>query len=109
MSGADRIWFVTGVGRGLGREIASQLLARGVRVAGTARDLRALDELRAEHPDLFHGELLDVTDTAAVRRVVDKAATDLGGLDIVVNNAGYGLLGAAEEFTRRSSTRSRPT
>ncbi|MEU3985795.1 SDR family oxidoreductase [Streptomyces sp. NPDC026672] len=95
----DKVWLITGVSSGLGREMARQLLARGTRVVGTARDPRVLDELRAEHPDLFHGDLLDVTDPAAIQRVVDRAAAELGGLDVVVNNAGYGLFGAAEEAT----------
>ncbi|MFF3256093.1 SDR family oxidoreductase [Actinacidiphila glaucinigra] len=95
----DKIWLITGVSSGLGREMSRQLLARGTRVVGTARDPRVLDALRAEHPGLFHGHLLDVTDSAAIYRVVDRAVAGLGGLDVVVNNAGYGLFGAAEEVT----------
>jgi len=93
----SKTWFITGTSSGLGRGLTEQLLARGDRVAATLRRPGALDDLRAEHGDrLWVGEL-DVTEPEAVRRVVDAAAADLGRLDVVVSNAGYGLFGAIEE------------
>ena len=95
----SRRWFITGVGSGFGRELAAQALDRGDRVVGTIRRPGAADELQAAHPDAFHALTLDLRDTAAIRSVVDAAAELLGGLDVVVNNAGYGLFGAAEEVS----------
>ncbi|MGY3790724.1 SDR family oxidoreductase [Streptomyces antibioticus] len=94
-----RTWFITGVSSGFGRELAEQLLARGDRVAGTVRQDGSVDDLRAEYAERFWIGHLDVTDLARVRDVVDAAFDALGRIDVVVINAGYGLFGAAEEFT----------
>ncbi|MFC8567900.1 SDR family oxidoreductase [Streptomyces sp. NPDC057245] len=94
-----RTWFITGVNSGFGRELARQLLARGDRVAGTVRREGSADDLRAEYGDRFRLAHLDVTDLPEVRTVVDAAFSDLGRIDAVVGNAGYGLFGAAEELT----------
>ncbi|MFC8785169.1 SDR family oxidoreductase [Streptomyces nigra] len=96
---SNRTWFITGVTSGLGREIATQLLERGDRVAGTGRNADALDEIAAVYGDAFWSAELDVTDSDTVRKTVDRAAAELGRLDVVINNAGYGMFGAAEEFT----------
>ncbi|MEU5382028.1 SDR family oxidoreductase [Streptomyces sp. NPDC005968] len=96
---STRTWFITGVTSGLGREVATQLLERGDRVAGTGRNSDALDELATAHGDAFWPAALDVTDTDTVRKTVDRAAAALGRFDVVINNAGYGMFGAAEEFT----------
>ncbi|NBD27771.1 SDR family oxidoreductase [Paenibacillus glycinis] len=94
-----RTWFITGVNSGFGRHMTEQLLARGDRVAGTVRRMELMDDLKEEYGDLLWLAHLDVTDAPAVHRVVNKAFADLGRLDVVVNNAGYGLFGAAEELT----------
>jgi NAD(P)-dependent dehydrogenase (short-subunit alcohol dehydrogenase family) len=96
---AQRAWFITGVNRGFGREMTEQLLERGDRVAGTVRDLDSVRDLTEKYGDRFWAARLDVTDTAEIRKVVDAAFGALGTIDVVVNNAGYGLFGAAEEFT----------
>lgn len=96
---AQKTWFVTGVSSGLGRELARQLVARGDRVAGTIRQRAVMDELRAEHGEELWLAELDVTDTVSIRRVVDRAFGDFGRIDVVVNNAGYAMVGAAEELT----------
>ena len=93
-----KTWFVTGASRGLGRELTEQLLARGDRVAATARRPEQLDDLRAAHGDRLWVRALDVTDTVAQRAVVDAAFADLGRIDVVVANAGFGVFGAAEEL-----------
>jgi NAD(P)-dependent dehydrogenase (short-subunit alcohol dehydrogenase family) len=95
----QRTWFITGVSSGFGRELAGQLLARGDRVVGTVRQAAAAAGLVAAHPDRFRAEILDVTDTAAIHEVVDRTFADLGRVDVVVSNAGYGLFGAGEEYT----------
>ena len=94
-----RTWLVTGVGSGFGRELAERLLARGDRVAGTVRRPDAVADLAAAHGDAFSVHTLDLTDTDRIRGVVDAAHDRFGRLDVVVSNAGYGLLGAAEELT----------
>lgn len=72
-----RTWLITGVSSGFGRQMTEQLLDRGDRVVGTVRRPESVADLAGQYPDTFRVELLDVTDTAAVRRVVDSAfATD---------------------------------
>ena len=96
---ASRTWFITGINSGFGRQLTEQLLAKGETVAGTVRREGSIDDLKAEYPDTLWTGLLDVTDTAAIRRVFTQAVADRGRIDVVVNNAGYGLFGAAEELT----------
>jgi NAD(P)-dependent dehydrogenase (short-subunit alcohol dehydrogenase family) len=96
---APRSWLITGVSSGFGRELTQHLLARGDRVVGTVRDPSKVADLRERYPDPFHAEILDVTDTRAVRTVVDRAFAQLDRIDVIVSNAGYGLFGAAEELT----------
>jgi NAD(P)-dependent dehydrogenase (short-subunit alcohol dehydrogenase family) len=79
--------------------MTGQLLERGDRVAGTVRNLDSVRDLSEKYGDRFWTARLDVTDTAEIRKVVDAAFSALGTIDVVVNNAGYGLFGAAEEFT----------
>jgi len=90
-------WFITGTSSGFGRLLTERLLARGDRVAATLRTPAALDDLREQHGDRLWVERLDVTDPAAVRAVVDRAFADLGTVDVVVNNAGYGVFASVEE------------
>ncbi|WP_280256652.1 SDR family oxidoreductase [Nocardia wallacei] len=94
-----KIWFITGVSRGFGREWALAALDRGDRVAGTARDLTTLDEIVSEYPDTFLPIRLDVTDRSGDFAAVQQAAQHFGRLDVVVNNAGYGQFGMIEELT----------
>ncbi|MDO9410404.1 SDR family NAD(P)-dependent oxidoreductase [Patulibacter sp.] len=94
-----RVWFVTGAGRGLGRAFVAAALDRGDRVIGTVRSADALADLQGRHADRLRVLQLDVRGRDAVRRVVDEAAGVFGRLDVVVNNAGYGLVGATEELS----------
>ncbi|MCM2996903.1 SDR family oxidoreductase [Paenibacillus cellulositrophicus] len=94
-----RTWLITGISSGFGRQMTEQLLKRGERVAGTVRNMEAVNDLQAKYGDLLWVSTLDVTDTPAIHRVVNNAFHDLGSIDVVVNNAGYGLFGAAEELT----------
>ncbi|KAB8186556.1 SDR family NAD(P)-dependent oxidoreductase [Microbispora catharanthi] len=93
------VWFVTGTSRGLGLELVKQLLARGDRVAATTRSSERL--LAALGDGIDPSRLLpltvDLRDEAAVRRAVGETTERWGGLDVVVNNAGYGFLAAVEE------------
>jgi len=95
-----KTWFITGTSRGLGREFARAALERGDRVAATARDVSALDDLVAQYgEDAVLALSLDVTDKSAVDKAVATAHDKFGRLDVVVNNAGYGLFGMVEEIT----------
>jgi NAD(P)-dependent dehydrogenase (short-subunit alcohol dehydrogenase family) len=99
MSADTTTWFVTGASRGFGRELTEQLLGRGHRVAATLRRPEQLGDLAARHRDRLWVQALDVTDTAQLRRVVAAAFADLGRVDVVVSNAGFGVFGAAEDLT----------
>jgi NAD(P)-dependent dehydrogenase (short-subunit alcohol dehydrogenase family) len=92
-----KTWLVTGASRGMGRELAEQLLARGDRVAATLRRPEQLDDLATKYGDRLWVRALDVTDTARVRAVVDEAFQNR--IDVVVSNAGYGVFGTAEDLT----------
>lgn len=92
-------WFITGASSGLGRIMTEKLLARGDSVVATLRRRGALDELESRHGNRLRVLMLDVTDTRAVRTSVARAFEELGRIDVVVSNAGYGLFGAAEEVS----------
>jgi NAD(P)-dependent dehydrogenase (short-subunit alcohol dehydrogenase family) len=89
-------WFITGISRGLGLALAKAALARGDRVVGTVRNGRP--DL-AEDAGKLHVLTLDVADGAAVVAAVAGAFELVGEIDVIVNNAGYGLLGAIENAT----------
>jgi NAD(P)-dependent dehydrogenase (short-subunit alcohol dehydrogenase family) len=95
----SRTWFITGTSRGFGREWAVAALERGDHVAATARDVASLDELVARYGVNLLPIALDVTDRDADFAAVAQAHDHFGGLDIVVNNAGYGHFGMVEEIT----------
>ncbi|MGI5219261.1 SDR family NAD(P)-dependent oxidoreductase [Nocardia sp. CA-290969] len=95
----SKIWFITGSSRGLGRRFTEAALTRGDKVAATARDTDALADLVTAHGDAILPLPLDVTDKAAVTDSVRRAHEHFGRLDVVVNNAGYGLFGMVEELT----------
>ncbi|MCZ7428755.1 SDR family NAD(P)-dependent oxidoreductase [Micromonospora sp. WMMA1949] len=91
-------WFVTGTSRGIGLELVRQLLERGDNVAATTRSAERLGAaLGAVDRERLLPLELDLTDEAAVAAAVRAATGRFGGLDVVVNNAGYGFLGAVEE------------
>ncbi|SDZ02409.1 NADP-dependent 3-hydroxy acid dehydrogenase YdfG [Amycolatopsis xylanica] len=97
----SKVWFVTGSSRGLGREFVEAALARGDKVAATARKAGSLDDLVAEYGDAVLPLEMDVIDKAAVFESVRRAKEHFGQLDVVVNNAGYAQVGAIEELTEQ--------
>lgn len=90
-------WLITGAGSGLGRALVTAALARGDTVAGTVRDAAAIPALEALAPGRAFGFVADMADEGSIRAAVDAAQSALGDLDVLVNNAGYGLVGAVEE------------
>jgi NAD(P)-dependent dehydrogenase (short-subunit alcohol dehydrogenase family) len=99
------IWFITGASRGFGREWAEAALARGDSVAATAREVAALEDLAGDVLTLQ----LDVTDRAACFAAIQRAAEHFDGLDVVVNNAGFGHFGMVEELSEADIRRSLET
>jgi len=94
-----RTWLITGTSSGIGRQLVEQLLARGDRVAATLRKPGVLDDLKAQYGDTLWIGYADLTDTPALRATVDAAFAAMGRIDVVISNAGYGAVGALEEFT----------
>jgi NAD(P)-dependent dehydrogenase (short-subunit alcohol dehydrogenase family) len=94
-----KTWFITGASRGFGREWTIAALERGDTVAATARETATLDDLVERFGDQILPIRLDVTDRDAVFAAVREAHDRFGGLDVVVNNAGYGQFGMIEEIS----------
>ena len=94
---AQKIWFITGAARGFGHIWAQAALARGDKVAATARDLKTLDSLQLQHGQNVLPLQLDVTNREAVFKAVNHAHQHFGRLDVILSNAGYGFMGAIEE------------
>jgi NADP-dependent 3-hydroxy acid dehydrogenase YdfG len=94
---AGKIWFITGASRGFGRVWTEAALKRGDKVAATARRLASIADLNEKYGENVLTLELDVTDPEQVKRVVTQAHDHFGRLDIVLNNAGYSLVGTIEE------------
>jgi NAD(P)-dependent dehydrogenase (short-subunit alcohol dehydrogenase family) len=95
----NKVWFITGTSKGFGRIWAEAALARGDRVAATARDVKTLQALVEQYSDQVLALTLDVTDKAAVGAAVAETIQRFGRIDVAINNAGYGLFGAVEEVS----------
>jgi len=105
----QKVWFITGSSRGFGRVWAEAVLKRGDKVAASARNPKALKAFVEAYGDGVLPLKLDVTDRDAVFQAVRKAHQHFGRLDVILSNAGYGVLGAIEEFRSRTFGRtSRP-
>lgn len=93
----SKVWFITGSSRGFGRIWTEAALKRGDKVAATARNLASLSDLKEKYGENILTLELDVTNHEQVKTVVEHAYTHFGRLDIVLNNAGYSLVGTIEE------------
>jgi len=95
----EKIWFITGSSRGLGRSLTEAVLANGDKVAATARNPEALSDLVEKYKSQIYPIKLDVTNYTEVKQAVADAVKHFGRIDVLVNNAGFGIIGAAEAFT----------
>tara|TARA_R110000868_G_scaffold822_1_gene6089 strand:+ start:13842 stop:14729 length:888 start_codon:yes stop_codon:yes gene_type:complete len=95
----NKIWFITGSSRGLGRNLTEAVLESGDKVVATARDVSQLNDLIARFKDQILPIALDVNNYEQVYKAVDTAIQHFGKIDVLVNNAGFGIIGAAEAYT----------
>ena len=95
----SKVWFITGTSKGFGRIWAEAALERGDRVVATARNASTLTDLVERYGENVLALKLDVTDKPAVEAAIARAHEHFGRLDVVVNNAGYGLFGMVEEVS----------
>jgi NAD(P)-dependent dehydrogenase (short-subunit alcohol dehydrogenase family) len=95
----SKTWFITGASSGLGYQMTEQVLARGDRVIGAVRRPDALVDLQRRYGNRLAVATLDLIDTSSIRAAVDHAFQSVSRIDVIVSNAGYGLVGAAEEVT----------
>ncbi|MGC4055899.1 MAG: oxidoreductase [Paludibaculum sp.] len=93
----SKVWLITGSSRGLGRALTEAVLAAGHKVVATARNPRQLTDLVDQYGSNVRAVALDVTSADAARQAVETAVTEFGRLDVLVNNAGYGNMGAIED------------
>jgi len=99
------VWFITGCSTGLGRALAERVLQRGHRCAVTARDPAQIEGIVAAHPKTSLAIALDVTQQAQLEQAAARAEAVFGGIDVLVNNAGYGYLAAVEGLTQAPASR----
>ena len=98
-AGKDRIWFITGASTGFGRLLAEEVLKAGGKVIATARKLDKVVDLEKQYPKSAKALALDVTDAGQIDSAVAQAVAHFGRVDVLVNNAGYGVAGAVEEVS----------
>jgi NAD(P)-dependent dehydrogenase (short-subunit alcohol dehydrogenase family) len=94
-----KIWFITGSSRGLGRSLTAAVLAKGDKVAATARNTDQLQDFVDQYPDQVLAVKLDVTKQDQINAAIENAIGHFGRIDVLVNNAGFGITGATEAFT----------
>ena len=95
-----KVWFITGASKGLGLALTKKLLIAGYRVAATSRNVESLREAVNEATDNFLSLEVDITDERSVEKAVQLTREKFGEINVVVNNAGYGIGGAIEELSR---------
>lgn len=95
----SKVWFITGSSRGLGRSLTEAVLEYGDIVVATARKPEQLNELNEKYPDQILALKLDVTDKTQILAAIKQAINTFSRIDVLVNNAGFGITGATEAFT----------
>ncbi|EJL68136.1 oxidoreductase [Chryseobacterium populi] len=94
-----KVWFITGSSKGLGKNLVEAVLLKGDYAVATARNLKDLEELGKQYPDQLFPVKLDVEIREEIHSAVEAAISHFGRIDVLVNNAGFGITGAAEAFT----------
>ena len=102
---AQKVWFITGCSSGFGRELALAALNHGDKVVATARNPEDLSGLVAQFPETCHAMAFDVTDFSNSAALFQEAVGAFGRVDVLVNNAGYGLIGSIEESSQEQIER----
>ncbi|CAA9388759.1 MAG: Short-chain dehydrogenase/reductase SDR? [uncultured Pyrinomonadaceae bacterium] len=95
----NKVWFITGTSSGFGRALAEEVLAKGDRVVATARKPEVLQDLVEKYRETARAVKLDVTNMEDAKSAVREAVKEFGRIDVLVNNAGYALVGATEEVS----------
>lgn len=101
----SRVWLITGSSSGFGRAIAQAVLDRGEKVVVTARNPQHVEDIQTKYPERALAVQLDVTQPAQVKAAVETAIAKFGRIDVLVNNAGYGTMGALEELSDEATRR----
>ncbi len=99
----NKVWFVTGASKGLGLALVKKLLNEGYKVAATSRNLSDLTKAVDTQNEQFLPLAVNLTSEESVREAVELTVKTFGKIDVIVNNAGYGLLGGIEELTDREA------
>ncbi|MEN2435854.1 SDR family NAD(P)-dependent oxidoreductase [Weeksellaceae bacterium A-14] len=95
----QKVWFITGASKGIGLTLTQYLLKKGNKVISTSRTLEGLTKNITENTENFLPLEVDITSDAAVKESIEKGISHFGQIDVVVNNAGYSLVGSMEEMT----------
>ncbi len=93
----NTVWFITGASSGFGKSLAEHAIEKGYKVVATARRKEKLEKLQATAPEQVLPLQMDVTQREEVKQAIEKAIAHWGKIDILINNAGYGIVGALEE------------
>ena len=94
----SKVWYITGASKGIGRSLVEQLLLKGHMVAATSRQISALSDITSEN---FLPLEVDLTDERSIAGSMEKTKITFGRIDVIVNNAGYGIGGAIEELSEQ--------
>lgn len=95
----SKVWFITGASSGFGAEMVKAIMAKGDKVAATFRKEEQANEFLKQHKEAATGIVLDVTKTDTIADALKQATEKFGRIDVLMNNAGYGTIGAIEEFS----------
>lgn len=103
MKAQEKVWYVTGASKGLGLSLVKQLLAAGNKVAATSRSISDLEAAVGEAGPNFLPLSVDLTNEGSVQSSFDAVVASFGRVDVIVNNAGFGLIGSLEELSDKES------